>query len=60
MGFDQQIAQADLLSTETLQTNSIGLTNKRIHADKMTEAELDQGTLASENNQLYSEPKGGD
>jgi photoactive yellow protein len=41
MGFDQQIAQADQISTESLLTNPISLTNKRVHADKMTEEELD-------------------
>jgi len=57
MGFDQQIAQADLLSTETPLTNSIGLTNKRIHADKMTQGVLDRGTLTNFTASLTEETK---
>jgi photoactive yellow protein len=41
MDFDQQIAQADLISTETLLTDPISLTNKRIRADDLPEEELD-------------------
>ena len=41
MDFDQQIAQADLIATETLLTYPISLTNKRIRADEMREEELD-------------------
>jgi photoactive yellow protein len=41
MDFDQQIAQADLIATETLLTDPISLTNKRIRADEMREEELD-------------------
>jgi photoactive yellow protein len=41
MDFDQQIAQADLIATETLLTDPISLTNKRIRADEIREEELD-------------------
>jgi photoactive yellow protein len=41
MNFDQQSSQADQISTESLLTDPISLTNKRIHADQMPEEELD-------------------
>lgn len=41
MDLDQQIAQADLISTETLLINPISLTNRRIYADQMPEEQLD-------------------
>jgi hypothetical protein len=39
--FDRQIAQADLISTETPLTGSTGLTNTRVRADELREEELD-------------------
>ncbi len=42
MDLDQQIAQADLISTESLLTKPISLTNRRIQADEMPEEELDR------------------
>jgi photoactive yellow protein len=41
MDFDQQVAQADMISAENL-TTAISLTNPRIQADDMPEAELDK------------------
>jgi len=41
MDFDQQIAQADLISTETLLTDPISVANRRVRADEMREEELD-------------------
>ncbi len=42
MDLDQQIAQADMISTEALLINSINLTNRRVLADDLPEDQLDR------------------
>lgn len=47
MDFDQQIAQADLCPQRLFLTKFIGLLNKRIYADEMTDEELDRASFGS-------------